>query len=339
MTTNNDRIRLNGTYVDWIGTPNVTAGWINSYGQQWWDTNKVNGTGAVARPHLLELNVTHSTFTHLKSWKPIAWGTKLWGENITIDHPVVEATSNGGFPFNTDGVGVSASHVEIKNGWFYNGDDAIAVQQGAHDVYFHNNIIGFETHGMSIGSLGQNQAVPAAVSDIVFDNNVVAGGLYAARFKSWIGGQGLAANITWSNIRIFNVTFPIQVTQRYFNQGSAQTQLQSGATTGRPNNASVILENMTFANFTGNINSYNPGDGSCVSDPCWYNAGYANLMQSESIIIECNTLESCHNITFSNIEVRPQNSLPASKICVSVDAELNPDLGFDCSNGTYVPTI
>jgi hypothetical protein len=96
---------------------------------------------------------------------------------------------------------------------------------------------------------------------------------------------------------------------------------------------------MTFANFTGNINSYHPGDGSCVSDPCWYDTGYANLTQSESIIIECNTLESCHNITFSNIEVRPQNSLPASKICVSVDAELNPELGFDCSNGTYVPTI
>jgi hypothetical protein len=69
--------RLNGTYVDWVGTPNVTTGWINSYGQQWWDTNPVNGTGAVARPHLLELNVTHSTFTYLKSWKPIAWGTKL----------------------------------------------------------------------------------------------------------------------------------------------------------------------------------------------------------------------------------------------------------------------
>jgi hypothetical protein len=69
--------RFQGEYIDWIGTPNVTTGWINSYGQQWWDTNTVNGTGAVARPHLIELNVTHSTFTYLKSWKPIAWGTKL----------------------------------------------------------------------------------------------------------------------------------------------------------------------------------------------------------------------------------------------------------------------
>jgi hypothetical protein len=229
--------------------------------------------------------------------------------------------------------------VVIKNGWFYNGDDAIAIQQGAHDVLFQNNIIGFETHGMSVGSLGQNQAVYANVSDIVFDNNVVAGGLYAARFKSWIGGQGLARNITWSNIRLYNVTFPIQVTQRYFNQGSAQTQLTSGSTTGRPNNSSVILEDFTFANFTGNINSYHPGDGSCVTDPCWYNVGYPDLTQSESIIIECNEMDSCSNISFQNIEVRPQNSLPPTKICVSVDAELNPELGFECSNGSYVPTI
>lgn len=252
---------------------------------------------------------------------------------------MVEATSSGSFPFNTDGLDVGASNVAITNGQIYNGDDAIAIQSGAHNVLFQNNVIGFETHGMSVGSLGQNQADYANVSNIRFDNNVVSGGLYAARFKSWIGGQGLARNITWSNNRLYNVTFPIQVTQRYSNQGSAQTQLYSGATSGRPNNSSVVLENITFANFTGSMNSFHPGDGSCVTDPCWYNAGYDNLTQTETIIIECNQLESCSNITFSNIEVTPQNSLPATQICVSVDSDLNPDLGFDCTNGTYIPTI
>jgi hypothetical protein len=69
--------------------------------------------------------------------------------------------------------------------------------------------------------------------------------LYGARFKSWIGGQGLvsaahdvrpgieaktfvpqAENITWSNMRFSNVSYPLYVTSKYFNQGSAQTQIQ-----------------------------------------------------------------------------------------------------------------
>lgn len=57
-------------------------------------------------------------------------------------------------------------------------------------------------------------------------------------------------------MRIHNVTFPIFITQTYIDQGN------SGAAE-RPNNSSVELRNFTFANFTGDINSDNPGDGSC----------------------------------------------------------------------------
>jgi hypothetical protein len=63
-------------------------------------------------------------------------------------------------------------------------------------------------------------------------------------------------NITRSNIRIHNVTFPVFITQTYIDQGSA-------GTADRPNNSSVELRNFTFANITGDINSDNPGDGSC----------------------------------------------------------------------------
>lgn len=76
----------------------------------------------------------------------------------------------------------------------------------------------------------------------------------------------MAKNITWSNIRSYNVTFPIFVTQTYINQGSNQTQLSSGAVTGRPNNSSVNMQDFTWENFAGTINTYNPGDKSCVSD-------------------------------------------------------------------------
>lgn len=67
------------------------------------------------------------------------------------------------------------------------------------------------------------------------------------------------SNITWSNIRLYNVTFPIFVTQTYSDQNN-----NDGSE--RPNNSSVNMEGFTWENWTGTINTYKPGDGSCVTD-------------------------------------------------------------------------
>ena len=191
---------------------------------------------------------------------------------------------------------------------------------------------------MSIGSLGQNQAAVANVTNVLFNDVTCINSVYAARFKSWIGGQGIAANISWTNIRVYNVTFPIFVTQSYVNQGSNQTQSSSGAVSGRPNNSTVMMQNLSWVNFTGTINEYRPGDGSCVSDPCWYNVGLPNLRHTEAVIIECNTNSSCKNLQLENIQVFPQSMTPPTQICINATAALNPNLGLVCQNGTFVPT-
>lgn len=96
-----------------------------------------------------------------------------------------------------------------------------------------------------------SSCIRSNVSDIHFDDITVVNGVYASRFKSWIGGQGLAQNITWSNIRVYNVTFPIFVTQTYINQGGSQTQLEDGSVVDRPNNSTVNMHNFAWTNFTG----------------------------------------------------------------------------------------
>lgn len=83
------------------------------------------------------------------------------------------------------------------------------------------------------------------------------------------------SNVSWTNIKVHNVTFPVFITQ----VSRLQTKLPSIAATNhynktyvdqgnagsaeRPNNSSVELRDFTFGNFTGDINSFNPGDGSC----------------------------------------------------------------------------
>jgi Glycosyl hydrolases family 28 len=331
-------ITLAGPSIDYIGTDNVTNGWIDSYGQAWWDLNPVNGTGTPLRPHLFSFNTTNGSLQHFKSRKPIAWNVQLVGNNITVSDAIIDAYSTtASFPFNTDGFDVTGTNIKITNSVIFNGDDSIAVQSGSHNVLFEKATIGYQTHGMSIGSLGQNQASFANVSNITFNDVTVINGVYAARFKSWVGGQGLAQNITWSNIRSYNVSFPIFVTQTYFNQGSSQTQLENGAVVGRPNNATVVMKDFTWANFTGTINTFRPGDGSCVTDPCWYNVGLPNLKHTEAIIVECNTNSSCSNFVTKNIELFPQDMAVPTVVCFNATAALNPNLGFDCRNGTFLP--
>lgn len=338
-------IDLNGPNVNWIGSHNVSTGWIECYGQAWWDSNPPNGTGATARPHLMRYNTSNAYMDNMKIHQMIAWGIAVFGTNISITDTFIDIYSNSSaFPFNTDGFDVQGDHISILDSTIFNGDDAIAVQSGSSNILFQGGTIGYQSHGMSIGSLGQNQAKFASVSNITFNDVVVIDAVYAARFKSWQGGQGLAKNVTWKNIRTFNVSFPIYITQSYFNQGSAQTQIETGSTTVRPNNASVVMEDFTFANFTGQVNSYHPGDGSCVTDPCWYDAGLPNLQHTEAIILECNTNTSCMNFVFEDIQILPQNGQPPSVICLNATQELNPDLGLGvdangyCTNGTYVPT-
>ena len=326
-----------GPNLDLVGSPSILNGWINAYGQSWWDTNKPNGTGAESRPHLLSFNTTNGSMRYYKVRKPIAWNVQLIGKNIRVTDTIIDAISNSsGFPFNTDGFGINAQNVEITNFTIYNGDDAFAIQTGAHNVSIHHGTVGYASHGLSIGSLGQNQGLFANVSDIHFDSITMIDTVYAARFKSWIGGQGLARNISWTNIKLYNVSFPIFVTQTYYNQGSAQTQLQTGQTTERPDNSSVRMENFLWANFTGTINNVNPGDGSCVTDPCWYDVGLPNLKHTESVIVECNTNSSCRNFAFEGIDVWPKTMdvMETRTICLNASAELNPRLGFECANGT-----
>lgn len=138
----------------------------------------------------MSFNVQRGSLDYFKSWKPVGWNVAVKGAHITISHAVVDAVSEtGSFPFNTDGFGIAATDVKVQDAVIYNGDDAIAITDGASNVEVSRSTIGYQTHGLSIGSLGSDASKVVSVSNIRFNDIVVAGGLYAARLKSWAGGQ------------------------------------------------------------------------------------------------------------------------------------------------------
>ncbi|KAJ6157760.1 exopolygalacturonase C [Penicillium chermesinum] len=233
-------------------------------------------------------------------------------QNITAVQEIVNGSSgalysNGKYWFslvgsNIDYIGSS----NVKHGWVYSYGQAWWDANPPKGT-------GIESrpHLLHIGSLGEDQAVFANVTNIHFADVTAINALYGARFKSWIGGQGLAKNITWSNMRMYNVTFPVFVTQTYSNQGSSQTQLVNGAVTGRVNNASVMMEDFTWSGFTGQPTPTSP-----------------EMDLAYPSHVECNTNSSCKGFQTKDIHIIPQSVSPATVICMNATAALNPKLGF-----------
>jgi hypothetical protein len=97
----------------------------------------------------------------------------------------------------------------------------------------------------------------------------------------------------------------------------------------------------TWSNFTGSINTFNIGDRSCVSSPCWYDAGISTRPSpgTQSVILECNNATTCSGFKTENIQVFPQSAELPEVVCINVGEGENPDLGFKCGGGNYNGTF
>ncbi|EJD43225.1 hypothetical protein AURDEDRAFT_199571 [Auricularia subglabra TFB-10046 SS5] len=304
------------------GSLDPRTGWINSHGPQWWDAmNQVN------RPHLVNFGVTNGVIRNMKIVDSVAWNfaisssTNVHAYGNYID---IRQRPGGGFPFNTDGFGAGGKNLLIEENIILNGDDCVTVGSGGFNVTFRNSYC-YGGHGLSIGSLGKGGSV-ASVQNVLIENVIMDSELYGARFKSWTGGAGVARNITWRNIVVKNVRFPIYVTQNYWDQGIGPKPNSSSTT-------STHIEDFTFENFTGTQRDTPYVEGSCVSDPCWY--AVEGATGHESIIFDLYPGTGT-NIRAKNVNIRTKTGVRPQVMCDP--AAITSDPGFKCWNGDFVQT-
>ncbi|PVF94155.1 pectin lyase-like protein [Serendipita vermifera] len=306
---------IQGTNVNLAGGYTQDSGAIYGYGNHWWDNGILDN-----RPYMVTFNVNGGTISRMKVIKPIAHGFRIPGKNIVIkDHYVDAMPSNGtrdtaaSFPFNTDGFNIGGQNITLDGYWGKNGDDCVSIINGAKNIVARNGYCGFSSHGLSIGSLGSN-GQDSRVSNILFENWVMDGAVYGARFKSWTGGNGLAANITWRNMVLLNVSTPIFITQNYYDQNKGP----------RPNNTagtSTHIENFKFENFEGYLNP-SWTDGTCISDPCWnYVEGIDN---TKGIIFDLYN-GTATNLQVKNLHVKPYKKSYSDTTVICDPATLAPD--------------
>ncbi|KAJ3785430.1 pectin lyase fold/virulence factor [Lentinula aff. detonsa] len=320
-----------GAWFDFTGGTNITLqgstdpnwGWIDGHGQAWWNINQQTN-----RPHGWAFNhITNGIIRNLKLWKPIGWNFATSGsQDIHIYDNVILAVSDNSsaFPFNTDGFSAGGSNILLESNHVENGDDCVTVGSGAINITVRNSYCA-NGHGLSIGSLGEGGAV-ADVENVLFENVVMVNCLYAARFKSWTGGNGLARNITWKNIAFSNVPFPIYVTQNYWDQ-------EDGA---KPNSTSVNnthIEDFLFENFVGTIRDVPYVEGSCVTDPCWY--AVTNATGKEVIILDLYP-NTTSNILAKDIFAKTETGARVAAMCDPTT--ISNDVGFVCQDGPFIPT-
>ncbi|KAG2116331.1 glycoside hydrolase family 28 protein [Suillus cothurnatus] len=312
-----------GAWFSFTGGNNVTLrgntdpdwGWVDGHGQQWWDimqqTNRPQGW--------LFKDVTNGIIRDMKIYKPVAWNFATTGSSHVhiFNNIILAGSDNASFPFNTDGFSAGGTNLLFENNYVVNGDDCLTVTNGAKNITWRNSYCE-GSHGLSVGSLGEGGQVASV------ENNHT---LYAARFKSWTGGNGAAINITWKDITFIDVMFPIDVTQNYWDQGDGP----------RPNSSSVNethIENFLFDHFVGVIND-TPGyvEGSCITDPCWYYVPGAT--GKEAVIFDLYP-DTATNIVVKNLVARTLSGAPAAAMCNS--STISNDVGFVCWDGPYIPT-
>ncbi|ORY81303.1 pectin lyase-like protein [Leucosporidium creatinivorum] len=302
---------------------NKNQGWIDSHGQQWWDANN-----QVNRPHLMSISASNVVVSYLKIKKPVGWVFKAAGSNMNFNHITIDAKSDSSaFPFNTDGFDVGGVNVTLTDNYVVNGDDCITINNGAKNVYAADNYCE-GGHGASLGSFGSGGSV-AAASNITFTRFTMVDSLYGGRFKSWSGGNGLVSDVHYSDFTLRNVSFPIFITQNYYDQS-----------VGKPANAgtnNTNIANFSYRNFAGTIDSRKPGDGSCVTNPCWYAVNGTDGTQAIIFDFAKGTDLSATNIVTSNINIRPDDGRQATVICdPEALQETDKQVGFVCHDGLYI---
>ncbi|MGA3065233.1 MAG: glycosyl hydrolase family 28 protein [Tepidisphaeraceae bacterium] len=156
--------------------------------------------------------------------------------NITIQDPL-------GYQKNTDGIDFSGNNFLIENSNISDGDDNIVakpISTFSSNILIQNDVLG-NGHGISVG--GQTNA---GLNNMTVNNIVFNGTLNGVRLKAGTPNGGIVTHVTFSNLTMTNVTYPILINSWYNNNDNYGT--------------SEVMANAITATAIPAFNVTNPGD-------------------------------------------------------------------------------
>ncbi|KAL0944724.1 exopolygalacturonase C 1 [Colletotrichum truncatum] len=288
------------------------GGWIIGHGDKWWPSATDSSNNG--RPHFFSFGVTGLRLRGLKVLNPVAWVFSMGGNDVYMTDTLLDARSMSAFPFNTDGIDVSASNVVIDGWKSYNGDDIINVSPPAVNVTM-RNIVAYGTHGISVS------CASGSGSQYLFENAEIHDSLLGARFKGSVGTTCQISDVTWRNMTITNTAYPIHFIEDYVDQ-------EKGAA-GKDASLAAFAKNFKWESITAHTGK-DLKDGSCVSNPCWSKTLGESTKKGMYII--CKDAAHCQDFHFSDITLVAADGSAGEMQCVGLENDKG--LGIPCTNGT-----
>jgi len=228
------------------------SGGIDGQGAPWWPGYKTNSRPTViafsscTRVLIQNLTISNAPAQNI-SIKGKAGQVLIQG--ITVLAP----DSAGPTPsHNTDAIDLAETNAIIQNCFLSTGDDNVAMGSSASasaDILVTNLLCGYG-HGISIGSY-----TSGGVSNITVINCIFTNTQNGIRIKSDNDRGGRVQNISYLNLGMTNVNFPIQVYAYYNSVGTPnsvtpQLAVAMAATNNAVLSTTPVYRNLTFSNIT-----------------------------------------------------------------------------------------
>lgn len=198
--------------VSHVANVKITGkGTIQGQGKDWWDAFE-NNELKYGRPQLIYMEeVSNLTISGIHTVNPPNTHFSLSQcHNVVINSVTIKAPENSA---NTDGINISGQHILIENCLIETGDDNVAINAShkpvSTDITIKNCTFGIG-HGLSIGSW-----TGGGVDSLVVDSCTFDGTTSGIRLKSKRKGGGLVQNLSYSNITMTNVRYPIFISSYY----------------------------------------------------------------------------------------------------------------------------
>ncbi|KAJ5112916.1 hypothetical protein N7456_001450 [Penicillium angulare] len=286
-------------------------GTLDGNGQKWYDefsgSQILDPDNTFYRPILfLTENATRVSVEGITQLNSPCWTNFFVRTNdVSFDDVFIHAYSTNASvdAANTDGFDtLSVDGLRVTNTRVDNGDDCFSPKSNTSHIFV-QNLWCNNSHGVSMGSIGQYSGVMDFIENAYMENVTLLNGQNGARLKAWAGedvGYGRITNVTYRNIQIQNTDNPIVLDQCYFDVNSTECAKYP---------SQVNVTNIVFDNIWGTSSGK---EGKVIAD------------------LTCSPNAVCSNISLSRIDVTSPAGSPPEIICDGIQGSI----GVNCTSST-----
>ncbi|KAE8403234.1 CobW domain protein [Aspergillus pseudonomiae] len=279
------------------------TGLLNGNGQRWYNEfagqEILNPDNDYYRPILfLTENATRVSVEGITQLNSPCWTNFfIQSKDVSFDDVYIHAfsTNKSAEPKNSDGFdSLNVDGLKVTNTRVDVGDDCFSPKPNTTNIFV-QNLWCNNTHGVSMGSIGQYPGVMDIIENAYIENVTLLNGQNGARLKAWAGkdvGYGRINNITYKNIHIENTDAPVVLDQCYFDIEEAECAQYP---------SQVNVTNILFENISGTSSGKN---GKVVAD------------------LVCSPNAVCSDIQLKNIDLTSPSGSPPEIICDGVQGDI-----------------